>query len=66
VALIVSFYVSTCYKEWASTISESLSKNLFLYFEEKTVHVLNSETLNNISVTVMKSSTKNRRSKKAA
>lgn len=66
VALIVSFYVSTCYKEWAATVSETFSKNLYLYFEEKTVHVLNSETLNNVSITVMKSGAKNRRSKKAA
>jgi UDP-N-acetylmuramyl pentapeptide phosphotransferase/UDP-N-acetylglucosamine-1-phosphate transferase len=51
---IVSFYLKICYKDWIATKNPRQFENLFLHFEDKTVHVIDSDLLNNLTVEVVR------------
>lgn len=65
VALISAFYITTCLNEWKATVQPPQFENVFLNFENKTVHVLNSDLLANVHIHV-KTSKKSRQEKRAA
>lgn len=65
VALIAGFYVAICLEEWKATVQPQRFENVFLNFENKTVHVLNSDLLANVQIQV-KTSQKSRQEKRAA
>lgn len=63
--LITGFYVASCLNEWRATIRPQNFENVFLNFENKTVHVLNSDLLAGVQIQV-KTSQKSRQDKRAA
>ncbi len=49
-AFLSLIYVRVCFSEWKASKENAINKNLFLLFENKTVHIINSQSLIDIDI----------------